>query len=54
MKKTLNITLAVVVDTDLTKAGDIVDNLSFPVVKDLIEDVQLEVVDSEIVDYFEV
>ena len=51
MKKTLNITLAVVVDTDLTKVGDIVDNLCFPVVE---ETENVEVIDTEVVDFFEV
>ncbi len=51
MKKTLNITLAVVVDTDLTKVGDIVDNLTFPVVE---ETENVEVIDTEVVDFFEV
>ena len=54
MKKTLNVTLAVVVDTDIEKVGNIIDNLSFPVVKDLMEDVELDVIDTEVVDFFEV
>lgn len=49
-KKTLNVTLAIVVDTDLEKVGDIVDNLTFNIEG---TDV-VKVKDHEVVDYFEV
>ena len=49
-KKTLNVTLAIKVDTDLDKVGDIVDNLTFN-----IEDTDVvEVKEHEVVDFFEV
>ena len=51
MKKTLNVTLAIVVDTELDKVGDIVDNLTFNVVED---SENVEVIDKEVVDFFEV
>ena len=51
MKKTLNVTLAIVVDTDLDKVGDIVDNLIFKVQED---SENVEVKDTEVVDFFEV
>lgn len=50
-KKTLNVTLAIVVDTDLTKVGDIVDNLTFKVEED---SENVEVKDHEVIDFFEV
>lgn len=50
-KKTLNVTLAIVVDTDLDKVGDIVDNLTFKVEED---SENVEVKSSEVVDFFEV
>ena len=50
-KKTLNVTLAIVVDTDLTKVGDIVDNLTFKVEED---SENVEVKEHEVVDFFEV
>jgi len=50
-KKTLNVTLAIVVDTDLTKVGDIVDNLTFKIEED---SENVEVKDHEVVDFFEV
>ncbi len=49
-KTTLNVTLAIVVDTDLNKVGDIVDNLAFNI--EAADDV--EVIEHEVVDYFEV
>ena len=51
MKKTLNVTLAIVVDTELEKVGDIVDNLIFKVEED---SENVEVKDTEVVDFFEV
>lgn len=51
MKKTLNVTLAIVVDTDLESVDNIVDNLTFKVEED---SENVEVKDTEIVDYFEV
>lgn len=51
MKKTLNVTLAIVVDTELDKVGDIVDNLIFKVQED---SENVEVKDTEVVDFFEV
>ena len=51
MKKTLNVTLAIVVDTELDKVGDIVDNLTFNVVED---SENVEVIDKEVVDFFDV
>lgn len=51
MKKTLNVTLAIVVDTDLESVDNIVDNLTFKVEED---SENVEVKDTEVVDYFEV
>lgn len=51
MEKTINVTLAIKVDTNLTKVGDIVDNLVFNVVEDS-ENVSVE--DKEVVDFFEI
>lgn len=51
MKKTLNVTLAIVVDTELEKVGNIVDNLTFKVEED---SENVEVKDTEVVDFFEV
>lgn len=51
MKRTLNVTLAIVVDTDLESVDNIVDNLTFKVEED---SENVEVKDTEIVDYFEV
>lgn len=51
MKKTLNITLSVVVDSDLDKVANIVDNLNFKVEED---SENVEVKDVEVVDFFEV
>ena len=51
MKKTLNVTLAIVVDTELEKVGDIVDNLIFKVEED---SENVEVKDTKVVDFFEV
>jgi len=51
MKKKLHVTLEIEVETDLTKIGDIVDSLTFNVTED---DENVEVKDSEVVDYFEV
>ena len=51
MKKTLNVTLAIVVDTELEGVGDIVDNLTFKVEED---SENVEVKDTEVVDFFEV
>jgi hypothetical protein len=51
MKKILNVTLAIEVDTILDKVGDVVDNLSFKVSED---SENVEVKSSEVVDYFEV
>lgn len=49
MKKTLNITLAVEVDSDLDNVGKIVDDLDFS-----IESEEVKVKDHYVVDYFEV
>jgi hypothetical protein len=51
MEKTLNVTLAIVVDTELEKVGNIVDNLTFKVEED---SENVEVKHTEIVDFFEV
>lgn len=51
MKRLLNVTLAIMVDTELDKVGNIVDNLTFNVVEDSKD---VEVKDTEVVDYFEV
>jgi len=51
MKKKLHVTLEIEVETDLTKIGDVVDSLTFNVTED---DENVEVKDSEVVDYFEV
>lgn len=51
MKKTINVTLAIVVDTTLDKVGDVVDNLTFNVAED---SENVEVKSSEVVDFFEV
>jgi hypothetical protein len=51
MEKTLNVTLAIVVDTELEKVGNIVDNLTFKVEED---SENVEVKDTEVVDFFEV
>jgi len=51
MKRTLNVTLAIVVDTELEEVGDIVDNLTFKVEED---SENVEVKDKEVVDFFEV
>ena len=51
MKRTLNVTLAIVVDTELESVDNIVDNLTFKVEED---SENVEVKDTEIVDYFEV
>lgn len=50
-KKTLNVTLAIKIDTDLDKVGDIVDNLTFKVEED---SENVEVKEHEVVDFFEV
>ena len=49
MVKVVNVTLAVKVDTDLEKAGHIVDNLTFKVEED---SENVEVLDTEVVDFF--
>ena len=51
MKKTLNVTLAIVVDTTLDRVGDVVDNPTSNVAED---SENVEVVSSEVVDFFEV
>ncbi len=51
MKKTLNVTLAIEVDTIIEKVGDIIDNLTFNINED---SENVEVKDHEIVDFFEV
>lgn len=51
MKKTINVTLAIVVEGNLERVGDIVDNLTFNVVED---SENVEVIDKEVVDFFEV
>jgi hypothetical protein len=51
MEKTLNVTLAIKVDTDLEKVGDIVDSLSFEVTPN---DEMVEVKGNEVVEFFEV
>jgi hypothetical protein len=51
MKKKLHVTLEIEVETDLTNIGDVVDSLTFNVTED---DENVEVKDSEVVDYFEV
>ena len=51
MTKTLNVRLAIVVDTELDKAGNIVNNLIF----DAYPDSEIvEVKYTEVVDFFEV
>jgi len=49
MKKTLNVTLAIEVDTTIEKVCDIVDNLTFKVSED---SENVSVVSSEVVDFF--
>ena len=51
MKRTLNVTLAIVVDTELESVDNIVDNLTFKVEED---SENVEVKDTEVVDFFEV
>lgn len=51
MERVLNVTLSIKVDTDIRKVGDIVDNLTFKVTED---SENVEVKDSEVIDYFEV
>ena len=51
MEKTINVTLAIKVDTDLEKVGDIVDSLSFAVKPN---DEMVDVKSKEVVEFFEV
>jgi hypothetical protein len=51
MEKTINVTLAIKVDTDLEKVGDIVDSLLFEVTPN---DEMVEVKGNEVVEFFEV
>ena len=51
MKKTIQVTLSIEVDTILDKVGDIVDNLTFNINED---SENVEVKEHEVVDYFEV
>ena len=51
MKKKIQVTLEVVVDTILDKVGDVVDNLTFNIAED---SENVEVKDKEVVDFFEV
>ena len=51
MKKTIQVTLSIEVDTILDKVGDIVDNLTFNVNEDS-ENVKVK--EHEVVDFFEV
>ena len=50
MKKTLNVTLAVEVDSDLDNVGKIVDDLNFSIESEG----EVKVKDHFVVDYFEV
>lgn len=51
MKRTLNVTLAIVVDTELESVDNIVDNLTFKAEEN---SENVEVKHTEIVDFFEV
>ena len=51
MKKILNVTLAIEVETTLDGVDDIVDNLYFNIDE---ESENVEVINSEVVEYFEV
>ena len=51
MKKTIQVTLSIEVETTLEKVGKVVDNLTFSITED---SENVEVLDHEVVDYFEV
>jgi hypothetical protein len=51
MKKVLNVTLAITIDTDISNVGAIIDNLSFDINE---ESENVSVLDHEVIDFFEV